>query len=279
MLAVDALPLQEMAPEPLAPEATVELLNQARSGDASALERLLDRCLPPLRRWAHGRLPAPLRGPQETADLVQNAIKATLDRLDTFEVRHQGALQAYLRTAVLEPDPRSGAAAAAAAADDRAPRDDRESGPLAVGAGHRGREPQIATRRRWIVCRRPIRKRSSAGSSSSTPTRSSPSCSASRVPTRRAWPSRGRSSAWPRRCAVAADDVLARAIDGIADGAVVNWHGAARPGAVRRRACRAQVAAGARRARQRAPVGARGDRRRPQRDDARGDGRRDRRGA
>jgi RNA polymerase sigma-70 factor (ECF subfamily) len=101
MLAVDALPVLEMAPEPLAPEATVELLTQARNGDASALERLLERCMPPLRRWAHGRLPAPLRGPQETADLVQNAIKATLDRLDTFEVRHQGALQAYLRTAVL----------------------------------------------------------------------------------------------------------------------------------------------------------------------------------
>ena len=32
---------------------------------------------------------------------MQNAIAATLQRLDTFEVRHQGALQAYLRTAVL----------------------------------------------------------------------------------------------------------------------------------------------------------------------------------
>lgn len=100
MLAVDTLPL-EMVPEPLAPEATVELLAQARNGDASALERLLERCLPPLRRWAHGRLPAPLRGGQETMDLVQNAFKATLERLDSFEVRHQGALQAYLRTAVL----------------------------------------------------------------------------------------------------------------------------------------------------------------------------------
>lgn len=101
MLAVDALPTLAMAHEPLAPEATVELLSRARNGDESALEQLLERCMPPLRRWAHGRLPAPLRGPQETADLVQNAIKATLDRLDTFEVRHQGALQAYLRTAVL----------------------------------------------------------------------------------------------------------------------------------------------------------------------------------
>src|SRR5829696_7795378 len=101
MAAVDTLPASEMAIEPLAPEATVELLDRARRGDASALERLIDRCMPPLRRWAHGRLPASLRGPQETADLVQNAMMATLARLDGFEVRHQGALQAYLRTAVL----------------------------------------------------------------------------------------------------------------------------------------------------------------------------------
>jgi RNA polymerase sigma-70 factor (ECF subfamily) len=101
ILAVDALLHPEMATEPLAPEATVELLNRARRGDATALEQLLDRCVPPLRRWAHGRLPPPLRGPQETADLVQNAVMATLSRLDAFEVRHQGALQAYLRTAVL----------------------------------------------------------------------------------------------------------------------------------------------------------------------------------
>lgn len=99
MLAV--LPASDMATEPLAPEATVELLDRARRGDAAALDRLVERCLPPLRRWAHGRLPGALRGPQETADLVQNAVVATLARLDGFEVRHQGALQAYLRTAVL----------------------------------------------------------------------------------------------------------------------------------------------------------------------------------
>ena len=56
--------------------------------------------MPPLQRWAHGRLPASLRGPQETADLVQNAIMATLRRLEVVEVRHHGALQAYLRTAI-----------------------------------------------------------------------------------------------------------------------------------------------------------------------------------
>ena len=77
--------------EPLAPEATVELLNQIKGGDGAAMERLLQRCMPALRRWAHGRLPPSSRGMLETADLVQDAVVAGLRRLDAFESRHQGA--------------------------------------------------------------------------------------------------------------------------------------------------------------------------------------------
>jgi RNA polymerase sigma-70 factor (ECF subfamily) len=85
----------------LAPEATVELLNQIKGGDGAAMERLLQRCMPALRRWAHGRLPPSSRGMLETADLVQDAVVAGLRRLDAFESRHQGALQAYFRQAVM----------------------------------------------------------------------------------------------------------------------------------------------------------------------------------
>ncbi len=85
----------------LGPEATVELLNRVKGGDDAALERLLERCIPALRRWARGRLPPSARGMLETVDLVQDAVMACLRRLDVFEVRHQGALQAYFRQAVM----------------------------------------------------------------------------------------------------------------------------------------------------------------------------------
>jgi RNA polymerase sigma-70 factor, ECF subfamily len=78
-------------------EATVTLLARARDGDDSALNHLLERCLPPLRRWAHGRLPAYARDGQETADLIQDTVIAALRRLDRLEAPREGALQAYLR--------------------------------------------------------------------------------------------------------------------------------------------------------------------------------------
>jgi RNA polymerase sigma-70 factor (ECF subfamily) len=86
---------------PLEPEATVELLARIKGGDDEALNRLLRRCMPALRRWAHGRLPQSARGMLETADLVQDAVLAGLRRLDGFEAHHQGALQAYFRASVM----------------------------------------------------------------------------------------------------------------------------------------------------------------------------------
>jgi RNA polymerase sigma factor (sigma-70 family) len=80
---------------------TIELLARARSGDHAALDVLLERSLPALRRWARGRLPRFARGLLDTQDLVQDTVIQTLRRLETFEPRHQGALQAYLRQAIL----------------------------------------------------------------------------------------------------------------------------------------------------------------------------------
>ncbi len=85
----------------LSDEPTIELVVRARGGDRLAMEALLQRCLPPLKRWAHGRLPAVARGRLDTGDLVQEAALHVLGHLATFEPRHVGAMQAYLRQSVI----------------------------------------------------------------------------------------------------------------------------------------------------------------------------------
>jgi RNA polymerase sigma-70 factor (ECF subfamily) len=79
---------------------TLDLLALAKAGEESAVELLFERCIPPLRRWARGRLPGHARGLAETQDLVQDVVVRTLRNLPRFEAHHQGALQAYLRQAL-----------------------------------------------------------------------------------------------------------------------------------------------------------------------------------
>ena len=82
-------------------ESTVELIQRARGGDGLAVERLFTRHLKPLQRFARGRLPRWARDLADTDDLVQDTLLQTFRRMDVFEPRHAGALQAYLRQAVL----------------------------------------------------------------------------------------------------------------------------------------------------------------------------------
>ena len=88
-------------PTLLSDEPTIALVIRAQHGDREAVEALLQRCLPRLRRWAHGRLPAAARGGLDTEDLVQESALHVLGRLDVFEPRHVGAMQAYLRQSVI----------------------------------------------------------------------------------------------------------------------------------------------------------------------------------
>src|SRR4051812_19910892 len=81
-------------------DTTISLLERARGGDADALDQLVERSLPPLRRWARGRLPQWARNLGDTQDLVQDAVLRTLPRLQTFKAEHPGALQAFLRQAI-----------------------------------------------------------------------------------------------------------------------------------------------------------------------------------
>jgi RNA polymerase sigma factor (sigma-70 family) len=82
-------------------DTTTDLLERARAGDKDALNLLLERHIPPLKRWASGRLPRWARDIADTTDLVQETIMQTLRHLDRFEHRGDGALQAYLRQAVI----------------------------------------------------------------------------------------------------------------------------------------------------------------------------------
>ena len=82
-------------------DSTFDLVEQAKRGDREALDRLFARFLPSLRRWASGRLPRWTRDLMDTDDLVQETVIRAVKRIDRFESRHEGALQAYLRQAIV----------------------------------------------------------------------------------------------------------------------------------------------------------------------------------
>ena len=86
---------------PGTPESTFALLDRARKGDDYALEELFRRHLGPLQRWARGRLPNWARDLSDTDDLVQDTLLRTFKHLDCFDPRGVGALQAYLRQAIV----------------------------------------------------------------------------------------------------------------------------------------------------------------------------------
>jgi RNA polymerase sigma-70 factor (ECF subfamily) len=77
------------------------LIDRARQGDEVAIERLFARHLRPMQRWARGRLPQWARDVADTDDLVQDALLRTFEKIGDFQSRGVGALQAYLRQAVV----------------------------------------------------------------------------------------------------------------------------------------------------------------------------------
>ena len=77
-----------------------DLVQRANAGDQHALDTLCARYLPRLQRWAHGRVPPAARGALQTHDLVQDTLIRVIERLPSFEPRHEGAFQGYVRTAL-----------------------------------------------------------------------------------------------------------------------------------------------------------------------------------
>ncbi len=82
-------------------ESTLHVLERAQGGDERAAQVLIERALPSVRRWAHGRLPRYARGDGDTEDVVQDAFLRTLRGIKRFQHRTVGGLQAYLRQAVI----------------------------------------------------------------------------------------------------------------------------------------------------------------------------------
>jgi RNA polymerase sigma-70 factor (ECF subfamily) len=93
--------MASQTPRSSSPDDTADFLDRFRGGDREALDMLFSRHTTLLRRWAAGRLPRWARGAIDTVDLVQDTMMATLKTLDRFEVRGEGALQAYLRQALI----------------------------------------------------------------------------------------------------------------------------------------------------------------------------------
>jgi RNA polymerase sigma-70 factor, ECF subfamily len=93
----EALPADADVPA----DATYQLLERAKRGDREALDVLFTRHIPTLRRWASGRLPRWVRDIADTQDLVQETVLQVFKRVEAFEPRGDGALQAYLRQALM----------------------------------------------------------------------------------------------------------------------------------------------------------------------------------
>lgn len=90
------------APAPIGPETpSLDLLTRAQTGDREALNLLFGRYMPSLKRWASGRLPRWARDISDTTDLVQDTLLQTFRKIELFRPEREGALQAYLRSAVL----------------------------------------------------------------------------------------------------------------------------------------------------------------------------------
>ena len=177
-------------------ESTFLLIEQIRAGDKSALDRLLRRFLPLLTRWASGRLPRGVRDLSDTEDLVQETIISALRHIDHIEIRGEGALQAYLRRAVLnrirDELRRHGRRGLVETLDENVRA--KEDSPLEIAIGNEALERYEAA----LVAsqRRRSRGRDCPHRAGTDATPRLPRPLANRAPRRHAWPSTARWRGW-----------------------------------------------------------------------------------
>ena len=82
-------------------ESTFELLQRTKAGDAEAVNELVGRYLPPVRRWSRARLPLYTRTLLDTDRFVHEMLLRAITHTGCFAPRHDGALFVYLREALL----------------------------------------------------------------------------------------------------------------------------------------------------------------------------------
>ena len=82
-------------------DSTIEILDRAQRGDTAAIQTLIGRAMPSVRRWARGRLPRYVRQEANTEDVLQDAVLRTLQALKRVRHRTVGGMQAYSRTGVI----------------------------------------------------------------------------------------------------------------------------------------------------------------------------------
>ena len=88
--------------EPSTPlDATADLVARIRGGDQVALEMLINRILPSLRRIGHRRLAGHARSLLDIDDLIQDALVSLVRRLPHFVCHTPGALLAYLQRVIV----------------------------------------------------------------------------------------------------------------------------------------------------------------------------------
>ena len=97
----DDLRSDAKAPGASSGESTSALIQRVKAGDAAARDLLLCRFLVPMRRWAHGRLPARARDLLDTDDLVQDTFLRMLNHLGALPLEGEGSFLAYLRRVLL----------------------------------------------------------------------------------------------------------------------------------------------------------------------------------
>ena len=88
----------ERSTRELATDSTVTLLPLAAKGDHRAVEILIERMRPYLKRFGHGRLPRWARGRAETEDLVQESLIRALNHLPRFENQSIRDFRCWLHT-------------------------------------------------------------------------------------------------------------------------------------------------------------------------------------